>query len=380
MNNTNYFFENGRAMFCACNIFSVLGVRNGKEIIDSYVKPEDKIVKIKNGVRYTFINNYGVRAVLERLKDIVDYDTRCKYISWVDKISDEGDGVISSNTISEQVQEQNIKLEPESEIRIFENPEFGQIRTAGTPENPLFCLSDVCKVLGLTSKGVNQRLTDEVISNYPIIDRLGRTQQALFVNEDGLYDVILDSRKPEAKAFRKWITSEVLPSIRKHGAYMVKDLLDRVIKDPDFLIGIANEIKNANEARMLAEKESARKQEQLELQAPKVEFYDTVTKSESMFDMNEVAKVLNFKNIGRNNLFKILRAKGILDAKNQPYQEYVAAGYFKLVENNKVINSETRVFPQTVVFQKGLDYIHKILKEYVNSLNDNNQNTQLNLF
>ena len=85
----------------------------------------------------------------------------------------------------------------------------------------MFCLVDICRVLELTPKGVKQRLGDEVISNYPIIDALGREQQALFVNEDGLYDTILDSRKPEAKRFRKWVTSDVLPSIRKTGQYSI---------------------------------------------------------------------------------------------------------------------------------------------------------------
>lgn len=105
-----------------------------------------------------------------------------------------------------------------NKIQIFNNPQFGEIRTAGTSENPLFCLSDLCKCLGLSAKGVNQRLSKEVISNYPL-QTAGGIQQALFVNEDGLYDVILDSRKPEARAFRKWVTSEVLPSIRKTGSY-----------------------------------------------------------------------------------------------------------------------------------------------------------------
>lgn len=108
----------------------------------------------------------------------------------------------------------------QNQITIFRNPQFGDIRTAGTADNPMFCLTDICKALGLSAKGVNQRLGDEVISNYPIIDKLGREQQALFVNEDGLYDVILDSRKTEAKMFRKWVTSEVLPSIRKTGGYI----------------------------------------------------------------------------------------------------------------------------------------------------------------
>lgn len=109
------------------------------------------------------------------------------------------------------------------QIQIFENPQFGQIRTAGTPDEPLFCLADVCNALGLTAKFVNQRLDDGVVSNHPIIDRLGRRQNALFINEDGLYDVILDSRKPEAKMFRKWVTSEVLPSIRRTGGYSISN-------------------------------------------------------------------------------------------------------------------------------------------------------------
>lgn len=106
-----------------------------------------------------------------------------------------------------------------NQIQIFNSPQFGNIRTAGTADNPQFCLADVCKALGLTPKGVNQRLAKEVISNYPL-ETAGGTQYALFVNEDGLYDVILDSRKAEAKAFRKWITSEVLPTIRKTGGYI----------------------------------------------------------------------------------------------------------------------------------------------------------------
>ena len=102
-----------------------------------------------------------------------------------------------------------------NDIKIFENEKFGKIRTAGTMEEPLFCLADVCKALDLQSSAVTRRLEDGVISSRPIQDNLGRAQLANFVNEDGLYDVILDSRKPEAKAFRKWVTSEVLPSIRK---------------------------------------------------------------------------------------------------------------------------------------------------------------------
>lgn len=107
----------------------------------------------------------------------------------------------------------------ETWITIFNNPQFGDIRTAGTPETPLFFLADVCKALDLQASAVIRRLDDVVISSHPIFDSLGRQQVADFVSEDGSYDVILDSRKPEAKVFRKWITSEVIPSIRKAGGY-----------------------------------------------------------------------------------------------------------------------------------------------------------------
>lgn len=119
-----------------------------------------------------------------------------------------------------------------SSVKIFENSEFGNIRVFIDGINePWFCLSDICKSLDLTPKGVNQRLSDEVISNYPIIDRLGRTQNALFVNEDGLYDVIFESRKPEARSFRKWVTSKVLPSIRKTGKYSIKEETPSISKE-----------------------------------------------------------------------------------------------------------------------------------------------------
>lgn len=101
---------------------------------------------------------------------------------------------------------------------IFNSPQFGEIRTAGTSEQPLFCLVDVCRALDLIPSKVAQRLSEDVLSKYPLATE-GGIQSVNFINEDGLYDVIFDSRKPEAKAFRKWVTSEVLPSIRKTGAY-----------------------------------------------------------------------------------------------------------------------------------------------------------------
>jgi len=106
-----------------------------------------------------------------------------------------------------------------TDIKLFKNENFGEVRVTKINGEPLFCLSDVCGMLELSAKDVKRRLSGEVVTNHPIIDNLGRTQKALFVNEDGLYDVILDSRKPEAKEFRRWVTSEILPTLRKTGSY-----------------------------------------------------------------------------------------------------------------------------------------------------------------
>lgn len=110
-------------------------------------------------------------------------------------------------------------------VKIFSSEEFGKVRTLVNEQSePLFCLVDVCEVLGLGVQGVSRRMDDGVISTLPIPDALGRVQSTMFVTEDGLYDVIFDSRKAAARKFRKWVTSEVIPSIRKTGRYEVSSV------------------------------------------------------------------------------------------------------------------------------------------------------------
>ena len=111
-----------------------------------------------------------------------------------------------------------------NEIQIFNNPQFGEIRTAGTPEQPLFCLADVCNAIGIgNARNVKSRLDKDDVRLVDTIDSLGRTQMATFVNESGLYDVILRSDSEQAKPFRKWVTSEVLPAIRRTGQYSIRE-------------------------------------------------------------------------------------------------------------------------------------------------------------
>lgn len=254
-------------------------------------------------------------------------------------------------------------------VQVFNNPAFGNIRVAGTEANPQFCLTDVCKALKLSAKGVNQRLGDEVISNYPITDKLGREQQALFVNEDGLYDVILDSRKTEARQFRKWITSEVLPTIRKHGAYMTDDALQKAIQNPDFLIQLATELKNEKQKRLVAEKK-------IQETRPQVIFADAVTASSDSILVGELAKLIkqNGVDTGQRRLFKWLRGNGYLCKKtgecfNEPTQYSMELGLFEIKKTVIQKPDGSAIISKTVkVTGKGQVYfVNKFLSEINNA-------------
>ncbi|WP_052043426.1 phage antirepressor KilAC domain-containing protein [Prevotella histicola] len=197
-----------------------------------------------------------------------------------------------------------------NDVTIFSSNAFGSIRTGGTSDNPLFCLADVCKALKLSAKGVNQRLNKEVISNYPL-QTAGGVQHALFVNEDGLYDVILDSRKPEAKAFRKWITSEVLPSIRKSGGYIASTQDD----SPELIMARALQVAQATIDRHKHQLEQANERialqsTQLKQQAPKVKYVDELLQSVNTYTSTQMSKELGMKDADR--LHKALREKGVM--------------------------------------------------------------------
>lgn len=227
-------------------------------------------------------------------------------------------------------------------IKIFENDRFGAVRVSGTSENPLFCLSDVCSVLGLRQGDVKQRLDKGVVSTQPL-ETTGGIQQANFVNEDGLYDVILDSRKPEAKQFRKWITSEVIPSIRKHGAYMTNDTLEKALTSPDFLIQLATNLKEEQQKRIEAERKVTEA-------APAVAFTNAVQSANSSCLIGELAKLIaqNGYSIGEKRLFAWMRDNGYLgkhgERYNIPNQQYVEQGLFELKKgvrsgNNGVLHT-----------------------------------------
>ena len=200
-------------------------------------------------------------------------------------------------------------------IQIFKNESFGEVRVAGTSEEPLFCLADVCKVLELGNPSqVKTRLCGEVITNEVIPDSLGRQQELIFINEDGLYDVILDSRKPQAKTFRKWVTSEILPSIRKHGIYATDNVIDQILNNPDFGIELLTKLKEERSARIEAEKQVA-----------------VLTHVNKTYTCTEVAKELGLKSaIELNNRLKELGVQYKVNQTWVPYTKYATLGWFDI--------------------------------------------------
>jgi len=248
-----------------------------------------------------------------------------------------------------------------NEIRIFESPKFGEIRTAGTSEEPLFCLTDVCKALDLSAKEVNRRLLDEVVSKHPITDSIGRTQQALFVNEDGLYDVILDSRKPEAKAFRKWITSEVLPSIRKNGGYIATEEEDT----PEMILAKAIKIADMKikQQSMLIEMQKQQINEQiaeLKIEKPLADYTRDVLQSDTTYTLTQVAKDLGFRSIYAFEKWAVENKILFYQSKQWiPTAKYSEKGYFttrtaKYVKSDGTVGSSI----STVVTEKGRLFLH----------------------
>jgi len=228
-----------------------------------------------------------------------------------------------------------------------------QVRTLVIDNEPWFVATDVCAILDINNPTVAvDRLDEDERSKF----NLGRQGEAIIVSEPGLYSLILGSRKPEAKAFKRWITHEVIPSIRKHGAYMTPAALEEALLNPDTLIKLLVNLKEEREKRKLAETT-------LQLQRPKVEFFDAVASSKDAIPIGNAAKVLNI-GLGRNTLFEALRQRGVLMKDNIPYQIYIDRGYFRTIEQKYTLpNGETKISIKTLVYQRGLEFIRRILKD-----------------
>ena len=243
-----------------------------------------------------------------------------------------------------------------SNIRIF-NYNRVEVRTIQKDGEPWFVLRDVCNVLGLgTPARVAERLDPDEVSQTHITDSMGRQQETTIINESGLYNVILRSDKPEAKPFRKWVTSEVLPTLRRHGMYATPDTVEKMLADPDTTIKLLETIKQERAARMALEAKA-------EADKPKVLFADSASASHTSILVGDLAKLLrqNGVEIGQNRLFGFPREKGYLCSQgeryNLPTQRSMDRGWFQVKETTiNQPNGSVRITRTVKVTGKGQQY------------------------
>lgn len=252
-----------------------------------------------------------------------------------------------------------------NQLQVFNNQEFGQVRTMTIDGSPWFVAKDVCKCLDINnSRQALARLDSDEKNSVILNDGTPGNPEKGIVNEYGLYSLVLSSRKPSAKAFKRWITHEVIPAIRKHGAYMTDETLEQALTSPDFLIRLATELKTEQEARRLAE-------QKIEADKPKVLFADSVAASHGSILVGELAKLLNQNgiDIGQNRLFNWLRENGYLICRkgtdyNMPTQRSMEMQLFNIKET-AITHSDGHVsISKTVkVTGKGQVYfVNKFLK------------------
>ena len=252
-----------------------------------------------------------------------------------------------------------------NQLQVFNNTEFGRVRTMVINGSPWFVAKDVCECLDINnSRQALARLDSDEKNSVILNDGTPGNPEKGIVNEYGLYSLVLSSRKPSAKAFKRWITHEVIPAIRKHGAYMTGETLEQALTSPDFLIRLATELKTEQEARRLTE-------QKIEADKPKVLFADSVAASHGSILVGELAKLLNQNgiDIGQNRLFNWLRENGYLICRkgtdyNMPTQRSMELQLFSIKET-AITHSDGHVsISKTVkVTGKGqLYFVNKFLK------------------
>lgn len=244
-------------------------------------------------------------------------------------------------------------------LRVFENAEFGQVRTVTVDNEPMFCLADVCKALDITHiTDVKNRLKQDGVGSSEVIDTLGRKQTATFINEANLYKTIFQSRKPSAERFTDWVTSEVLPSIRKNGGYINGQ---ETLSDDELMA----------KALMVAQNKIAERDKVIERMKPKEIFADAVSTSKTSILVGDLAKLIcqNGYKIGQKRLFDWLRENGYLiksgTSRNMPSQRYLEQGLFEIKESNiQNPDGSVRITKTTKVTGKGQIYfVNKFLEQ-----------------
>lgn len=260
-----------------------------------------------------------------------------------------------------------------NDIRIFNNEQFGEVRVAATENGePLFCAADVCKALSYSNgRDAIARHVDEgdVVKRDAWVrtgtkadktEALRQTQMS-FVNESGLYALIFGSKLETAKAFKRWVTSEVLPSIRKHGMYATPITIDRIIEDPDFGIQLLNNLKEERQKRVEAESQVMELSDKVEEMRPKAEYYDSILASPDSLVVTQIAKDYGMTPQEFNKRLAALGIQYKVNGQWVLYAKYQGEGYTDSRTGRK--RNANGSWLLTVWTQKGRLFLYTMLKE-----------------
>ncbi len=250
-------------------------------------------------------------------------------------------------------------------IKIFNNPDFGSIRVLNISDEPWFVGKDVAEILGYsnTRDALAKHVDEEDKNTVAIHDgNKGNPNQAI-INESGLYSLILSSKLPTAKEFKRWVTSKVLPTIRKHGAYMTPDILESAVKNPDFLIGLLGELKAEQERRQALETTVAVQTQQIQELTPKASYYDVILNCTDAISISVIAK-----DYGKSArwLNEYLHDKGVQYKQGDVwllYQKYADKGY-TCTKTHSYNGNDGKQHSKVHTYwtQKGRIFIYELLK------------------
>lgn len=249
-----------------------------------------------------------------------------------------------------------------NELKIFKNDEFGEVRTLQIENETYFVGKDIAEILGYSNpqKAIRDHVDEDDVRTERFVHPLGGSQETKVINESGLYSLVISSKLPNAKIFKKWITKEVLPSIRKNGVYMTNEKAMDLVTNPTSILDLLK----------LATKQIEEQQVQIQVMKPKVLFADAVSTAETSILVGQLAKIIkqNGVNIGQNRMFEWLRKNGYLGKtgsnKNLPTQKAMDLGLFEIKESTfQNPDGSVRITRTTKVTGKGQQYfINKFLE------------------
>lgn len=240
-----------------------------------------------------------------------------------------------------------------NELQVFQNAELGSVRTVSIAGIPYFVGKDVADILGyVNTRDALAKRVDEEDKGVAICDTLGGKQELVVINESGLYSLILSSKQPNAKKFKRWVTSEVLPSIRQQGVYATNDFLEKSLQDPEWAIGVLKQLKAKNDIIAM------KKQQILEM-APKVSYYDLILQNKSLMAISKIAKDYGMSAVKFN---KLLHELGVQFKQGNMwllYQQYADQGY---TQSKTHIYDGDKSAMHTYWTQKGRLFLYDLLK------------------